>query len=111
LLDRVYATGERYIAQQTPVSLIRASDGIPDNRYLDFADEPIFDEPNQESGIFVNGFDAIETHQAQEKSKEPNETWEQQVNEPTRKADRRDPPVYYRRARRAPTWRSPPMPR
>jgi signal transduction histidine kinase len=84
LLDRVYATGERHVAQQTPITLVRAADGMPEDRYLDFVYEPIFDETNQVSGVFVEGFDTTETHQAQERLKELNETLEQRVDERTR---------------------------
>ena len=51
LLDRVYSTGERYIAQKTPVRLIRSMGGPAEDHYLDFVYEPIFDETNQVSGI------------------------------------------------------------
>jgi hypothetical protein len=31
LLDRVYSTGERFIAQQIPISLVRAAGGSPED--------------------------------------------------------------------------------
>lgn len=84
LLDQVYATGERYIARHTPVRLFRSASGVAEDRYLDFVYEPIFDETDRVSGIFVEGFDVTETHRAQEKLRELNETLEQRVEERTR---------------------------
>ncbi len=83
LLDRVYSTGERHIARQLPITLVRAPSGMPEDRRLDFVYEPIFDEANQVSGIFVEGFDVTETHRAQEKLRELNETLERRINEGT----------------------------
>jgi len=84
LLDRVYSTGERYIAQQTPVSLIRRSGGTPEDRRLDFVYEPILDEAGRVSGIFIEGFDVTESHRAQEQLRELNENLERRVEERTR---------------------------
>lgn len=83
LLDRVYSTGERYIAHQTPISLNRAEGDIGGERYLDFVYEPIFDQANRVSGIFVEGFDVTETYQAQEELRKLNDTLEQRVEERT----------------------------
>jgi signal transduction histidine kinase len=84
LLDRVYSTAERYVAHQTALRLIRADGGIAEDRYVDFVYEPILDETNQVSGIFVEGFDVTEAHQAQKKLRELNETLELRVEERTR---------------------------
>ncbi|HEY0855568.1 MAG TPA: PAS domain-containing protein [Albitalea sp.] len=64
LLDRVYASGERYVANQVPVRL-QANDDESDERCLDFVYEPITDETGAVTGIFVEGHDVTETHRAQ----------------------------------------------
>ena len=84
LLDRVFRTGERHIAHRTPVSLVRKKGKAPEQRYLDFVYEPILDETNRVSGIFIEGFDVTESHQAEQKLRELNETLEQRVEERTR---------------------------
>jgi hypothetical protein len=61
LLEQVYATGERYVARHTPIRLIRSASGVLEDRYIDFVYEPIFDETNRVSGIFIEGFDVTET--------------------------------------------------
>jgi PAS domain S-box-containing protein len=65
LLDRVYATGERYVAHQVSVRLGVAGT-VPVERFLDFIYEPIVDEAGRISGIFVEGHDVTEVHFAQE---------------------------------------------
>jgi PAS domain S-box-containing protein len=64
LLDQVYATGERFVAEHVPVRLRR--DGGVQERFLDFIYEPITSETGQVSGIFVEGHDVTEAHHAQE---------------------------------------------
>ena len=84
LLDKVYSTGERYIAGQAAVNLIRRVGGPAEDRYLDFVYEPILDENHRVAGIFVEGFDVTETHEMHKKLRELNETLEQRVEERTR---------------------------
>jgi signal transduction histidine kinase len=84
LLDRVFRTGERHIAHRTPVSLVRKKGKAPEQRYLDFVYEPILDETNRVSGIFIEGFDVTESHQAERELRELNGTLEQRVEERTR---------------------------
>jgi PAS domain S-box-containing protein len=53
LLDRVYGTGERYVAQAMQVRLATDSS----TRYIDFVYEPMRDETGAVYGIFVSGHD------------------------------------------------------
>jgi PAS domain S-box-containing protein len=62
LLDQVYATGQRFLANQIPVRL----QGSAEELYLDFVYEPITDETGAVSGIFVEGHDVTAVRQAQE---------------------------------------------
>ena len=64
-LDRVYTTGERYVATHVPVRLGRA-DTLLVERFLDFIYEPIADEAARITGIFIEGHDVTEVHAAQE---------------------------------------------
>jgi PAS domain S-box-containing protein len=66
LLDQVYATGERYVAERVPLRLQPAGGGEPVERRLDFIYEAIRDETGAINGIFVEGQDITEAWQAQE---------------------------------------------
>ncbi|NIE73673.1 PAS domain-containing protein [Pantoea sp. Ap-967] len=65
-LDNVYATGERFVANGTAISLYWGDKGKA-TRFLDFVYEPVFDDNGVVSGIFCEGFDVtdrVETEQA-----------------------------------------------
>ena len=81
LLGEVYRTGERHVASQTPIGIARSEGGALETRYLDFVYEPILDENNAVTGIFVEGFDVTESHLAQEQLREMNQTLERRVEE------------------------------
>ena len=66
VLDRVFATGERFEATHVPVRFERPGDDQVDQRFLDFIYEPILDEAGQVTGIFVEGHDVSQAHRAQE---------------------------------------------
>jgi PAS domain S-box-containing protein len=66
LLDQVYLTGKRFVAEHVPVRLQCSPDGAVQERFLDFIYEPITSETGQVSGIFVEGHDVTEAHHAQE---------------------------------------------
>ncbi len=83
LLNRVYETGERYIAEALPVRL-NVQDGAAGNeRYLDFIYAPVTDEDGRVTGIFCEGHDVTEIHRAQEELRELNDSLERRVVERT----------------------------
>jgi len=65
LLDRVFATGERYVASHVPLLLQEPGTEQADVRHVDFIYEPIIDEIGSVTGIFVEGHDVTEAHRAQ----------------------------------------------
>ena len=65
LLDRVLATGERYVGSAVPVQLQRGAGG-PDVRYVDFVYQPLLDDAGRLSGVFVQGHDVTDRKQAED---------------------------------------------
>jgi PAS domain S-box-containing protein len=72
LLDRVFATGERFVADHVPIRL-QSPENAPEQRILDFIFEPILDESGQVTGIFVEGHDATAAHKAARELRESEE--------------------------------------
>ncbi|SER21599.1 Two-component sensor histidine kinase, contains HisKA and HATPase domains [Faunimonas pinastri] len=60
LLDRVYRTGEAFLADALPLELARTAGMPPELRYLDFVYQPIVEDDGSISGIFVQGHDVTE---------------------------------------------------
>jgi signal transduction histidine kinase len=65
VLDRVYNTGERFLASSTPVRLRRTPSGDFENRILDFVFQPIRRDADTITGIFVQATDVTERAQAE----------------------------------------------
>ena len=65
LLDKVYATGERFVAWQTPLNVQTVPDGPLEERFLDFIYEPVTDEHGNVTGIFVQGHEVTEQKRAE----------------------------------------------
>ena len=57
LLDDVLATGEPYIGREMPIRLVRRPGGEPEERFVDFAYQPIREEDGTCSGIVAHGHD------------------------------------------------------
>ncbi|WGM37337.1 ATP-binding protein [Caulobacter sp. NIBR1757] len=60
LLDRVYQTGEAFVASNAEIGLQHEPGGPIDQRRLDFVYQPIRDADGQVSGIFLEGVDVTE---------------------------------------------------
>ena len=56
LLDRVYVSGEPFIARAMPIHF----HGETTDRYIDFVYQPVRDDPGAVTGIFVGGYDVTE---------------------------------------------------
>ncbi len=87
LLDTVYASGERYVAQRMPVSLEQAAGTPLREVYVDFVYEPIIDADGRVTGIFVEGSDVTAMRDAEVALRELNETLESKVAERTAERD------------------------
>ena len=70
LLDRVHATGERFIGRALRVHDTRP-DGTQDTRFVNFILQPMTSEDGQ-NGIFIEGFDVTQQVQAQAAAEESN---------------------------------------
>lgn len=65
-LDRVYATGEPFYGEGLPAQLRRAPEAPLETRYIDLIYQPVRGNDGTVIGIFVQGADVTERHQAQE---------------------------------------------
>jgi diguanylate cyclase (GGDEF)-like protein/PAS domain S-box-containing protein len=66
LLDRVYQTGEPYIAKGVKILLHRQGSSEPHVAYLDFIYQPVLDASGSVVGIFCEGHDVTDWINAQE---------------------------------------------
>jgi PAS domain S-box-containing protein len=60
LLDKVYASGEPHLGQETLVHLQRSPGAPPEPRWVDFIYQPIREADGAVSGIFVEGSDVTD---------------------------------------------------
>ena len=64
LLDQVYNTAERFVAEAAPVRFRAGPEHLDEVRLLDFIYEPMHDEFGKVTGIFCEGFDVTERARA-----------------------------------------------
>ena len=65
LLDHVYATGKAVTGRARPLRIQRDPQAEPEERLLDFVFQPITDDGGHVTGIFAQGHDVTELHQAE----------------------------------------------
>ena len=73
LLDRVYRTGEAYVARSARIAFQRVPGGPIDERFVDFVYQPITDAAGQVVRIFVEGSDVTDRVRAEAKLRESEE--------------------------------------
>ena len=66
LLDKTYASGERFIARSILIRLQVTPGAEPSERFLDFIYEPVRDATGAVTGLFVEGSDVTESHLSRE---------------------------------------------
>lgn len=64
MLDTVYSSGERFIANRVAIRL-EIPGASPDERFLNFVCEPVTDDDGQVTSIFIEGYDVTDTHRAE----------------------------------------------
>jgi PAS domain S-box-containing protein len=69
LLDQVYASGERFVAEQMPIWL-ENTPGHVEEAFLDFIYAPTFDESGNITGIFCEGHDVTRRARAEVAARE-----------------------------------------
>jgi len=65
-MAHVFRTGERFVARDTPIHFQSAPGKPPEERFLDFIYEPVLDDANGVTGLFIEGYDVTELHRASE---------------------------------------------
>ena len=88
ILDTVYHTGTRHLAEQTRVVLKPSPDLPPEEHYLDFIYEPMLDDSGKATAIFVEGFDVTKRHRAEVDLQEMNSSLAAIVESRTKERDR-----------------------
>ncbi len=70
LLDQVYATGQVFTGRSAPVDLQRSPGAQVESRFVDFVYQPIRNPDGRITGVFVEGVDVTEAHDASQALRE-----------------------------------------
>jgi signal transduction histidine kinase/DNA-binding response OmpR family regulator len=83
LLDQVFASGQPYVGEALPLSVVPSTGGEPALHYVDFVYQPIVDEAGTVLGIFSQGNDVTASVLAQERLHAKQEELERTIDERT----------------------------
>ena len=84
LLDHVFQTNETYVGRAVPVSLLASAPAAePDKRLLDFVYQPLVNEAQEVTGIFVQATDVTNVAHAEAALRELNAELEHRVETET----------------------------
>lgn len=75
LANHSYESGEPFVGQQMPLRVRTSVEGSLALRYLDFVLQPLTDGSGAVYGLFVQGHDVTDRHNAQEALRVNNERW------------------------------------
>jgi PAS domain S-box-containing protein len=64
LLDEVYTSGKRHVANGAEITFRKPAEAVEETRYLDFVYEPIREADGSVTGIFCEGYDVTDRMQA-----------------------------------------------
>ncbi len=73
IFDRVFATGEPYIAHEFPLTFDRSGTGVFEDGYFNFIAQPIFDKQHHVERILIYAVDVTELIRARQHLKESEE--------------------------------------
>ncbi len=80
LLDHVFRTGEPHVGRAVPISLSRRSDGLLEERLIDFVYQPLTNLAGVRSGVFVQATDVTDAARAEAALQASEAKYEAMVN-------------------------------